>query len=217
MKYADRGVPAVDGQDGAAAPRPYRMRKRAEQVEQTRQRIVDATVKLHTTVGPAKTTISGVAEEAGVTRLTVYRHFPDQEALFAACGQRWAEQHPAPDPATWRAIPDLEQRAHHALGELYAWYDDCGDDLAPIVRDREAMPQPVQQELDEEFQAYAQALVVGSGVRGHARRRLRATAGLVVSLWTWHTLTVEQGLTSKDAAALAASMLTCAATRHATT
>jgi len=187
------------------------MRKRAEQVEETRQRIVDATVSLHTTVGPANTTISGVAAEAGVTRLTVYRHFPDVESLFAACGRRWTELHPPPDPAPWQQITGVEARSRHALVELYNWYQACGDELLPIVRDREAMPASTQQEMGELFQALAEALVAGSGVRGRARRRLTATAGLVVSFWTWHSLTTEQGLDTPGAVDLAAALLACAA------
>lgn len=187
------------------------MRKRAEQVEETRQRIVDATVRLHTTVGPANTTITGVAEEAGVTRLTVYRHFPDVESLFTACGQRWTELNPPPDPASWREITDVEARSRHALGELYGWYRACGDELLPIVRDREAMPASTQQGMAETFQAFADALVVGSGVPGRARRRLNATAGLVVSFWTWHSLTIERSLDNDEAVDLAVNLLLCAA------
>lgn len=185
------------------------MVKRAEQVEATRQRIVDATVDLHSTVGPASTTISAIAEKAGVTRLTVYRHFPDLEALFAACGQRWAERHPAPDPSRWPEIRDLDARARHGLEELYGWYRDSGDALRPILRDLEMLPPDVQQETHNEFQAYADALVIGSGVRGRARRRLRATAGLVVSYFTWHSLTLEQGLDDREAVELAVRLLTC--------
>ena len=187
------------------------MRKRAEQVDQTRQRIVDATVRLHTTVGPANTTITGVAEEAGVTRLTVYRHFPDVESLFAACGRRWMALHPPPDPAAWRKVAGLEARSRHALGQLYGWYQACGDELLPIVRDREAMPTSTQREMAEIFQAFADALVAGSGARGRARRRLAATAGLAVSFWTWHALTIEQGLGLDEAIELAVNLLHCTA------
>lgn len=203
---------SILGEQGSSSKsRPYQMRKRAEQVEETRQRIVDATVRLHTTVGPASTTIAGVAEEAGVTRLTVYRHFPDIESLFVACGRRWTELNPPPDPASWRKVSGVEARSRHALGELYGWYEACGDELLPVVRDHEAMPASSQQELAETFQAFADALVAGSGVRGRARRRLNATAGLVVSVWTWHSLTIEQGLDIDEAVDLAVSLLLCAA------
>ena len=155
------------------------MRKRAELVEATRQRIVDATVHLHTTVGPAQATVSAIAEPAGVTRLTVYRHFPEQEALFAACAQQWDSQHPAPDAAVWRAIPDLEARARHALRELYGWHQEHGETLLPIYRDFDAMPATAREAARDEVAQFADALVAGTGVRGHARRRLRGTAGAV--------------------------------------
>src|SRR5215471_19726118 len=85
----DRRWQALSEQDRSPNPRPYRMRRRAEQVDQTRQRIVAATVQLHGTLGPAATTIAAIAEAAGVTRLTVYRHFPDDAALFGACSAHW--------------------------------------------------------------------------------------------------------------------------------
>ena len=195
----------------AAGSRQYHMRKRAEQVEQTRQRIVDATVRLHTTVGPANTTISGVAREADVTRLTVYRHFPDVESLFVACSRRWTDLNPPPDPTSWQAIDSIEDRGRHALAELYEWYRACGDELLPIVRDHEAMPPSARQELAGAFRAFADGLVAGSGVRGRARRRLEATAGLVVSFWTWRTLTSEHGLGTEEAVDLAVRQLACAA------
>lgn len=186
------------------------MRKRAEQVEQTRQRIIEAAVRLHTTVGPANTTISGLAEEAGVTRLTVYRHFEDEDAIFAACLAHWARQHPPPDPAAWREIADVQRRARHALGELYGWYRDNGDDLVPLYRDVAAMPASTQQGMRDNVQQLTDALVVGWKVRGRARRRLRAAVGHVVSFWTWHSLAVEQGLSDEEAADLAASLLVAA-------
>ena len=77
------------------------MRRRAEQVDRTRQRIVEATVELHGSVGPAATTIAAIAEAAGVTRLTVYRHFPDEDALFAARSAHWLARQQLPDPAAW--------------------------------------------------------------------------------------------------------------------
>lgn len=194
--------------------RPYRMRERAEQVEATRQRIVEAALSLHTTVGPAQTTVSALAEKAGVTRLTVYRHFPDEETLFAACGQLWASRHPAPDPAAWRAIADVETRARHALRELYGWYHDHGEKLLPLYSDIAAIPAAAQQAIREDHQRFAEALVIGTGIRGHARRRFRAAASHTVSVWTWHSLAVEQGLGHVEAAELAAELLIAAAGRR---
>lgn len=199
--------------DRLAKTRPYHMRKRAAQVEATRQRIVEAAMRLHTTVGPAHTTVSALAEEAGVTRLTVYRHFPDQETLFAACGQLWASRHPAPDPAAWQAIPDVEARARQALRELYRWYGDHGEELLPMHRDVAAIPPTAQQAMREDHRRFAEALVAGTGVRGRARRRLRAAASHAVSVWTWHSLAAEQGLGDAEAAELAADLVVAAARR----
>ena len=63
-------------------------------------------MRLHGSVGPARTTISGVAEEAGVQRATVYRHFPTEEELFGACSAHWASLHPPPDAGSWAIIAD---------------------------------------------------------------------------------------------------------------
>ena len=78
---------------------------------------------LHGSVGPARTTISAVAERAGVQRATVYRHFPDEEALFGACSAHWIAANPLPDLAGWAAVEDPDERLRSALSELYAWYD----------------------------------------------------------------------------------------------
>src|SRR5436853_2800585 len=85
--------------------RPYRKRRRAEGEAETRQRITEATVRLHGTVGPARTTIKDVAAGAGVQRATVYRHFPDLESLFMACSAHWVSLNPPPDPAAWEGKP----------------------------------------------------------------------------------------------------------------
>ena len=82
--------------------RKYEKKERARRQEQTRQRIVEAAVDLHTSVGPAQTTISGIAKRAGVERHTVYAHFPDDGTLFRACSEHWAARHPLPDPERWR-------------------------------------------------------------------------------------------------------------------
>ena len=69
--------------------RRYELKERARRQAETRQRIVDAAVELHTSVGPARTTISAIAERAGVERHTVYAHFPDEPTLFRACSTHW--------------------------------------------------------------------------------------------------------------------------------
>src|SRR5947209_12561564 len=96
--------------------RQYRKRRRAELEQRTRQRITESTVELHGTLGPARTSISAVAERAGVRRSTVYRHFPDEDALFAACSSHWRADNPAPDLGRWAAIQDPDERLRSALG-----------------------------------------------------------------------------------------------------
>lgn len=193
-----------------AESRPYRMVKRARKVDETRRRITEAALRLHTTVGPARTTISGVAEEAGVTRLTVYRHFPEVGQLYAACTAHWLMQHPPPDPATWLEVPPGERRARHALDELYAWYRARGEDLLPIARDLEAMPQSVQEGMRAAEEAMARALIEGWKSPPPARRRLRAASGHLVSFWTWRSLAVEQGLPHREAVGTAVVFLRAA-------
>src|SRR5215213_11124019 len=107
----------------AARRRPYRKRARAEQEQRTRERIAAATAALHGSVGPAQTTVSAIAERAGVQRATVYRHFPDDTALITACSAHWMMLNPAPDIAAWAAIGDVDERLRTALAELYAWYE----------------------------------------------------------------------------------------------
>src|SRR5438552_7762607 len=102
--------------------RPYRKTKRAESEDQTRVRITKSTIALHEELGPARTSISAIAERAGVRRSTVYRHFPDEDTLFAACSSHWRAANPPPDPRAWAAIEDPAARTQTALRELYEFY-----------------------------------------------------------------------------------------------
>jgi AcrR family transcriptional regulator len=187
------------------------MRRRAVLVDETRERIVEAAVRLHTTVGPAQASISAVADAAGVTRLTVYRHFPDLEHLFVACSSHWFAAHPSPDPAAWRAIPDLADRARQGFGELYGWFGRNGDDLFPINRDEGATPQGARERRRATSARYAAALVDGHARRGRAGHAVRAVAGHFVSFWTWRSLVVDQGLSNDEAVDLAVRVLTTTA------
>src|SRR5262249_20410852 len=120
--------------------RRYRKRRRARQEDETRRRITEAAVDLHGTVGPARTTVSAVAERAGVQRATVYRHFPDEESLFGACSAHWLAANPLPDLATWSSIADPDERLRVALGELYAWFDRGEYMLEKTTRDAALVP-----------------------------------------------------------------------------
>jgi AcrR family transcriptional regulator len=194
--------------------RTYRMTRRAEHVDGTRRRITEAAVRLHTTVGPANTSIAAIAEEAGVTRLTVYRHFADMDEIFVACMAHWAALHPRPDPAAWAAIPDLRGRAERAFGELFAWYRDNGDDLYPINRDAAAVPASAQASAAATTRALADGLLAGlvpDGPAATARdRATRAVARHLVLFWTWRTLVQQPGLDDAEAVDLAVRMLLAA-------
>jgi AcrR family transcriptional regulator len=120
--------------------RAYRMRKRQEDIEATRRRIIEAAARLHGSVGPIETTFSAVAEEAGVQRSTIYRHFPDEAALFGACTSHWVASHPWPRPQDWEGIAEPVARLRQGLRELYRYYDENFQMLANSYRDIEVMP-----------------------------------------------------------------------------
>jgi len=191
--------------------RTYRMRRRADQIDQTRLRITEAAVHLHTTVGPAATSIAGVAAEAGVTRLTVYRHFADLDALFVACTAHWRTLNPPPDAAAWPSIPDLEGRARRAFGELYGWYQAHADELSPIYRDLAVMPMSAQHARELENRMMADAIADGHASAGSATgdggRLLRAADRHLVDFRTWRSLALEQGLEAREAVDLAVRVL----------
>jgi len=185
--------------------RPYRLGERARKQEATRRRITEAAVELHGAVGAARTTISAIAERAGVERLTVYRHFPDARSLFEACSAHWLERHPPPDPAPWTAIPDRDARVRTAVSELYAYYDGNEQMLANNLRDAVDVPllAEVMQGLTDYLGAVAAILVGPGDRRGEGDARLLAAAGYVVDFETWRSLQRRRGLPRDDAVDLA--------------
>jgi AcrR family transcriptional regulator len=174
------------------------MRRRAEHVDETRLRITEAAMRMHTTVGPSATSIAGVADAAGVTRLTVYRHFPDMETLFATCSAHWFELHPAPDPSTWADIADTEDRIRKGLSAIYAWYEDAGRELYPIHRDLADVPARARAGIVERRHALAESLLGSAPGASDPVRRRRAVARHVVDVGTWHHLR-ESGLSPAEA------------------
>jgi AcrR family transcriptional regulator len=184
--------------------RKYELKNRARSQEETRQRIVDATVSLHESLGPARTTISAIAERAGVQRLTVYRHFPDDRALFHACRGQWMAQHPLPDPEAWVAVADPAERMQTALSELYARYRATESMTANLLRD--IPDSPVLQEFTAPLGQYMASVRVvlerGWKLRGQRRTRLRAVIGHAVDFATWRSLARMQGLGDVEAAEL---------------
>jgi len=193
--------------------RPYRMKKRAELEEQTRTRITESAVALHERLGPARTSISAIAEHAGVRRSTVYRHFPDEDTLFAACSSHWRAANPPPDPGPWTEIEDPAERLRAALGALYAFYGRTEDMYTSLLRDEPLVP-AVQERLAD-FYGYLQAiqdiLMAGRGLRGRAARRTRAAIGHALAFSTWRSLRREQELSEADAVALMRALVGSAA------
>jgi len=193
--------------------RKYEKRARAEAEAQTRQRITESAVELHGTLGPAQTTMSAVAEHAGVRRSTLYRHFPDERALFGACSAHWAAENPPPDITQWEKVDDPEERLARALGEMYAYYRRSGGMIDKLLRDEKAVPV-----VAEKFAPYHQFMAIateilarGRGLRGNAAKRTRAAIGHALAFGTWQDLTEAQGLDDEEAADVMARLVAAVA------
>lgn len=182
--------------------RTYRKNKRALTEAETRQRIVEATVELHGTVGPARTTVKAIAVLAGVQRATVYNHFPDLQALFDACNAQYYERHPMPDPASWGATVSPPERLRTALGALYAWYEETEQMLSIGIRDIDSVPPATREAFFGYFHRVEQSLMTGRDERGRARTRVLAAIGHAVSFTTWRSLVREGSLKPHEAVRL---------------
>lgn len=183
--------------------RKYRQKRRAEREAATRKRIVDATVDLHGTLGPARTSILAIAERAGVERPTVYRHFPTLDALLSACSaQHWAD-YPPPDPEPWLAINDPDARLRKGLGELYAYYAQHEQRIWVILRDLEVMPElrPFAAHRMAHRQRVRDVLVAAWPDCGPRQKLLVAALGHAVDFFTWRSLQ-RQGLSNEEAVEL---------------
>jgi AcrR family transcriptional regulator len=182
--------------------RPYTMGARRDAVDDTRLRITEATMRLHERVGPRETTVSAIAEEAGVTRVTVYRHFPDEESLVVACSTHWRGLHPRPDPSAWAEIADPLLRVRTALEQTYGWARTAAPMMTKIQRDLDSMPAFVAQFLADDEKARVDSLSVGFRVRGRAARQLSACLAHALRVSTWESLCADGGLDDREAAAL---------------
>ena len=183
--------------------RTYRMKRRAELEEETRRRITESAVALHEQVGPAHTSITAIAERAGVRRSTVYRHFPDEDTLFAACSSHWRASNPPPDVADWATV-------EAGLTELYAFYSRTHRMYESLLRDEKLVP-AVRRRL-RDFHGYLDA-ARNALLQGRRSRRARAAAGHAVAFETWRSLTREQGLTNEEAVALMSRFVESASRR----
>jgi AcrR family transcriptional regulator len=188
--------------------RTYQLKKRAERQEETRRRIVEAAIELHGTLGPAHTSISAIAERAGVQRHTFYRHFPDERSLGLACSGLYTQRNPMPDPEPWRTIGDPEKRLRHGLGELYDYYERNEPMLSNVMRDMAL--DPVTAEIVQ--MRHGPPLAAIRTVLANGRRSKRALAMLDVALSfsTWRTMTVESGISRKEAVETMVAAIRCA-------
>jgi AcrR family transcriptional regulator len=179
-----------------APPRAYRQKRRAERREETRRHIVDAVVALHRTVGPARTTISAVANQAGVERLTVYRHFANERELYLACSAKWAEEVPLPDAAAWQTVEPGAPRLRAALLPLYRFYRSGSEMLAHVIRDAERMPGllAVVEPWREGIREWRHQLAEGWSATPGDRQRLLAALGHALRFETWRSLCADETL-----------------------
>jgi len=178
-------------------PRRYEQKKRAERQAETRRRIVEATVDLHTSVGPSRTSVAAIAERAGVQRHTVYAHFPDERALYDACIRHWTELHPFPDVEAWASVADPVKRLRRALNEIYAWYERVEPDVALFRRDASLVSgYAFRIEEDDAVRAAVADLLARDLPR---KRAVRAAVGHALDFETWRSLVRRQGLTRRQA------------------
>lgn len=193
--------------------RPYRKKRRADLEEETRRRITESAVKLHGTLGPARTSMSAVAENAGVQRSTLYRHFPDEEALFEACSSLWRAANPPPDPSSWAMIADADQRLRVALGELYADYRRTEPMRSNLLRDEatHTVTARLMRGYHEYLAAARDVLMNGRTDRGRPRARIQAVIGHALAFATWRSLAVEQDLDDNDAVELMCRLVAASA------
>jgi AcrR family transcriptional regulator len=180
--------------------RPYELKHRAERQEETRQRIVDATIELHQSIGAAQTTISEIAKRAGVGRVTVYRHFPDEETLFYACSGHYFSQHPFPQIGRWQRICEPLDRLRTGLRESYAWHEENGQMIGMALA--EARDLPLMAPYHAFWDAAADTLAAAWRTRGKRRANQKAAIALALSFDTHRTLTHEQHLEVEQAVAL---------------
>ena len=187
--------------------RTYTLKRRAEQQAETRRRIVEAAVDLHSSVGPALTTFSMVAERAGVQRHTLYAHFPDEQSLLLACSGLTMERDPLPDAEPWRAIADPRERLRTGLLAIYRWYERNAELAGCVLRDAEHHA-PVREisamRWGPHMAAYEE--ILGAKLRPKQRALLR----LALSFFTWRTLIREARMKLASAVDAMVESIVCA-------
>src|SRR5918996_4161114 len=191
--------------------RPYRQKVRAERQADTRRRIIESAVELHLQRGPAQTSISAIAERAGVNRVTIYRHFPDARTLLEACSAHARRLNPPPDPNRWRRINDPRLRTEVALTQLYDYFRRTEAGWSNVLRDAELAPL-VKDMAEQRRLAYlreARDVLLAAWPKRRARRPLlRAVLGLAVDFRTWQTMCRREELDDRTAVALMVRLAT---------
>ena len=191
-----------------AKVRTYRKVKRADEEQRTRARIIDAAEALHGSVGPANASISAIAERAGVTRATVYRHFPDDESLFFACSGQWLSRQNLPDPDAWSAVADPVVRLRVGLADVYRYFREGHEMLANIERDAAVVPDRVRGARLARERLWQETLL--RGLPGARRTTVRAAVGHATAFGTWRSLCLGQGLPDRAAVDLMVAMVLAA-------
>jgi AcrR family transcriptional regulator len=185
--------------------RRYELKARAERQERTRRAIAKSAAELHETVGPAATTVAEIARRAGVSRLTVYKHYPDDASLYAACSAHYRAEHPLPDFEPALSVEDPMERVRAVLGLVYGeLYRENHRMLRNLSRDRATEPALdalLQHTRDAVLDGLAAALTEGFDDADASREHLRTIIRLALDFWTWDRLTGE-GLDDDEANSL---------------
>lgn len=177
--------------------RSYRLKQRAEGQNQTRQKIVDATIQLHQSKGLAATSVNDIAERAQVSKVTVYRHFPDEQTLVNACSGQYFQRHPFPDPESWRQIKNPLDRFRHGLHETYAYHRATEPMIASVLA--EARNLPVMEPYHEQWQRAVDTLAAAWPERNRETTSLKAALALALSFDTWRLLIRSHHITDDEA------------------
>jgi AcrR family transcriptional regulator len=191
--------------------RKYELKKRAEGMAETQRRITEAAIELHGSVGPSRTTMSAVAERAGVERRTLYRHFPSEADLFAACSTHYFAANPWPDLDAWRAIRDPHRRLERALDELYGYYERTEPMFSTVLRDAELVEfaRDAVAPLQDYLEQAAEILIAGRRARGRRRQLLGGALRHALAFPTWRSL-AGNGIGRRDAVDLVIALVEAA-------
>ena len=130
------------------SPRRYRLDRRAETAEETRRRIVEATYALHGERGIYATTMTHIADRAGVSVGTVYHHFPTYQDAVFACSQHVAATIPFPTADIFAGLSTPEERVRRLARETFGFYERLPA-YERIRSERWGMP-PIQAHVERE-------------------------------------------------------------------